>query len=155
MTAEQNSSTTRVLLVEDNPVDLLLLRFALEQEKNWPVEATVAEDGEKAIRLLKAQAADPEAAKPDFIVLDLNLPRYDGTEVLRMIRSTDALSGVPVAILSSSPGDVIADKLNAAHLEADGHFTKPMGMDNFLALGKVLRAWYEQQTAKRSAAGGV
>ena len=58
-----------------------------------------------------------------------------------------------VAILSSSPGDFIADKLNAAHVQADGHFTKPMGMENFLALGTVLRTWYEQQSAKRAAAG--
>jgi two-component system, chemotaxis family, response regulator Rcp1 len=134
---------------------VLLLRFALEQETNWPVEATVAEDGEKAISLLRSQAANPAAARPDFIVLDLNLPRRDGTEVLEMIRSTHALSSVPVAILSSSPGDVIEDKLKAAQVHADGYFTKPMSIDDFLGLGKVLRTWYEQHGQKRDAAGKV
>jgi two-component system, chemotaxis family, response regulator Rcp1 len=153
MTSDQNSSATRLLLVEDNPVDVLLLRFALEQEKNWPVEITVVEDGEKAIYVLTSQAADPYAAKPDAILLDLNLPRRDGTEVLQIIRTTESLSSLPVAIVSSSPRDVIEDQLNAAHVHADGYFIKPMGIENFTALGKALRTWYEQQQRKRHAAG--
>jgi chemotaxis family two-component system response regulator Rcp1 len=148
VSAEQ-SGTTRVLVVEDNPVDVELLRLALAEEPAWPVETVIAEDGEKAISLINRQAADPTLRKPDLIVLDLNVPRRDGTEVLRAIRSTQGLSNVPVAILSSSPGDVIQDRLTAAHVTADGHFTKPSNIDDFLQLGRALHLWYEQQGRMR------
>lgn len=144
MIAEPASRTMRLLIVEDNPVDVELLRLALREEETWPVETVVAEDGEAAISLLNLQAADPAARKPDLILLDLNVPKKDGTEVLRMIRGTSALSHVPVAILSSSPGDVVQDKLMAAQVVADGYFTKPSNIDDFLGLGRVLRAWFER-----------
>jgi len=144
------STPTRILVIEDNPLDVELLRLALNEEPAWPVETVVAEDGEKAITLLTEQAADPAAHKPDFIVLDLNVPRRDGTEVLRTIRGTKALSSVPVAVLSSSPGDVIEDRLTAAHVTADGHFTKPSNIDDFLRLGTALRLWYERQERTRA-----
>jgi CheY-like chemotaxis protein len=145
MTAEQSVRTMRVLVVEDNPVDVELLRLALDREETWPVETVIAEDGEAAISLLNRQTTDPAGRKPDLILLDLNVPKKDGTEVLRMIRRTSALSQVPVAILSSSPGDVIQNKLMAAQVAADGYFTKPNNIDDFLRLGSVLRTWYEQQ----------
>ena len=149
MTAEQSARTMRVLVVEDNPVDVELLRLALDKEETWPVETVIAEDGEAAISLLNRQTTDPATHKPDLILLDLNLPKRDGTEILRMIRRTSELSHVPVAILSSSPGDVIQDKLMAAQVTADGYFTKPSNVDDFLGLGRVLRTWYEQQEQTR------
>ena len=106
----------------------------------------VARDGEKAIALLEDQAADPALRKSDFVLLDLNLPRRDGTEVLRMIRSTRVLADLPVAILSSSPGDVIEKRLTTAHVTADAHFTKPGNIEDFLKLGEVLRNWYQAHT---------
>jgi CheY-like chemotaxis protein len=145
----QQSTTTRIFVVEDNPLDVELLRLALQEEPAWQVETVVAEDGEKAISLLTQQAADPLARRPDFVVLDLNVPRRDGTEVLRTIRGTKVLSSLPVAVLSSSPGDVIEDRLTAAHVTADGHFTKPSNIDDFLRLGTALRQWYEQQGPAR------
>ena len=148
MNAEQ-STTTRILVVEDNPLDVELLRLALKEEPAWQVETVVAEDGEKAISLLTQGATDPLARRPDLIVLDLNVPRRDGTEVLRTIRGTKVLSSLLVAVLSSSPGDVIEDRLTAAHVTADGHFTKPSNIDDFLQLGRVLRMWYEQQGQTR------
>ena len=148
MNAEQ-STTTRILVVEDNPLDIELLRLALKEEPAWQVETVVAEDGEKAISLLTQGAADPLARRPDLIVLDLNVPRRDGTEVLRTIRGTKTLSSLLVAVLSSSPGDVIEDRLTAAHVTADGHFTKPSNIDDFLQLGRILRMWYEQQGQTR------
>ena len=126
-------------------MDITMLRLALEQEPTWPVEMTVVEDGERAIlRLL-----DVTKDKPDFVVLDLNLPRRDGTEVLKTIRSTPALRNLPVAILSSSPGDVIQEKLTAAGVLADVQFTKSSHIDEFLLLGGILRAWYEKQVSAR------
>ena len=126
-------------------MDVTMLRLALKQEPTWPVEMTVVEDGERAIlRLL-----DVTEDKPDFVVLDLNLPRRDGTEVLKTIRSTPALRNLPVAILSSSPEDVIQEKLTAAGVLADIQFTKSSDVDEFLLLGGVLRAWYEKQVSAR------
>jgi CheY-like chemotaxis protein len=148
MIAERSGRAKRVLIVEDNRADVELLRLALDREDGWPVEIVIAEDGEKAIALLERQITDPAARKLDLILLDLNVPRRDGAEILRVIRSTSLLSRVPVAILSSSPGDFIQSKLTAAHVSADGYFTKPSNIDDFLRLGKLLRAWYEQQEAK-------
>lgn len=148
MTAGSINTTARVLVIEDNQVDVDLLRLAFDHDKAWSYETTVADDGEKAIRLLERQAANPDS-NPDFIVLDLNLPRRDGAEVLQMIRTTDSLASIPVAVLSSSPLDVIDHKLTAAGVTADGHFTKPMDLDEFLKLGKSLRLWYERQRQQR------
>ena len=148
MNAEQ-STRTRILVIEDNPLDVEVVTLALNEEP-WPVETVVAEDREKAITLLTQQAAHPAARKPDFVVLDLNVPRRDGTEVLRTIRSTKTLSGVPVGVLSSSPGEVIEDRLTAAHVTVDGHFTKPSDIHDFLRLGTALRLWYERQTRTRA-----
>jgi len=145
MIAGRDVRTMRVLVVEDNPVDVELLRLALRKEESWAVETVVAEDGEAAISLLNCQITNPGARMPDLILLDLNVPKKDGTEVLLMIRSTSALSHLPVAILSSSPGDVIQNKLMAAQVTADGYFTKPNNIDEFLSLGRVLRAWYERR----------
>jgi CheY-like chemotaxis protein len=105
----------------------------------------VVEDGERAISRLLDVSKD----KPDLVILDLNLPRRDGTEVLQAIRGTPALRNLPVAILSSSPGDVIQDKLTAAGVLADAHFTKSTQFDDFLLLGGVLHEWYEKQTSAR------
>jgi CheY-like chemotaxis protein len=141
---------TRVLVIEDNRIDSDLLRMALDQVSDWRVETTLAEDGEKAIELLQKQAADP-STRSDFVVLDLNLPRHDGTEILHLIRTTEPIASLPVAVFSSSPEDVIKRKLTTAGVVADGHFTKPLDFDNFLAFGYVLRKWYEERFEKVSA----
>jgi CheY-like chemotaxis protein len=145
LTTEQGRQVIKAFVVEDNPVDADLLRVALQQEETWPVEMIVVEDGERAIsRLL-----DASQGKPDLIILDLNLPRRDGTEVLRIIRGTPALQHLPVAILSSSPEDVVQEKLTAAGVLADGHFTKSPRLHEFLLLGSIVRQWYEKQTSAR------
>lgn len=148
MTAEVNVVKTRVLMIEDNPVDVDLLQIAFDQVRDWPLEIEVADNGEKAIRLLQLYA-ESLGPKPHMIILDLNIPRRDGTEVLHVIRSTQALASLPVAVLSSSPNDIIQRKLTAAGVTADGHFTKPHSLEEFMKLGQILRHWYEDQR-KRS-----
>jgi CheY-like chemotaxis protein len=145
-----SNGSARILLIEDNYVDVDLLKLALDEEAGWSVETTIAQDGEQAMKLLQQHAGDPGRC-PDFIILDLNLPRRDGAEVLQMIRTTQSLSAIPVAVLSSSPRDLVYDKLAEAGVRADGHFVKPMDLDAFLALGKTLRAWFEAECAKRIA----
>ncbi|MBV9267344.1 MAG: response regulator [Acidobacteriaceae bacterium] len=143
MTPQETKQSTRVLVVEDNPMDVRLLRYAMQQEYNWPTETIVVDDGEKAINLLLSVAEGAEA-RPDFVILDLNLPKRDGTEVLGVIRNTKTLTTLPVAVLSSSPMDVIHDKVNDACLEANCYFTKPMHVDAFVPLIQSLRKCYER-----------
>lgn len=138
MILNSSDSAAKLLVIEDNPVDVRLLRYALDAEKTWNVQLSVADDGEKAISVLLA------GPRPEFVILDLNLPKRSGTEVLNVIRHTDDLRSLPVAILSSSPMDVIRGKVTDAHLEADWYFTKPMSIDEFVALGKRLRVCYDE-----------
>jgi chemotaxis family two-component system response regulator Rcp1 len=138
MSSADTDGSTRVLLVEDNPMDARLIRYAMQQQEGWEIETVLAEDGEKAINMLLEGASTP-----DLIVLDLNLPKRDGTEVLQVIRGSEGLKGLPVAVLSSSPMDVIRGKVNGAKVEADCYFTKPMDIDSFVVMAKELRVCYE------------
>ncbi|HLH37763.1 MAG TPA: response regulator [Bryobacteraceae bacterium] len=132
----------RVLIVEDNPGDVRMLRYAFDDDQ-WLVETTVAEDGEKAIHYLQRHGAFEKAGDPDLVILDLNLPKYGGTAVLKVIRSLSRLRKLPVIILSSSSQEVILKEVRAAGVEADGYFTKPPDFDEFLALAKKIRDCYE------------
>ncbi len=132
------------------------MRYALQQEHTWSTEITVAEDGEKAINLLLAIAASsPQSGRPDFVILDLNLPRRDGTEVLQTIRSMKELQDLPVAIVSSSPMDVIRGKVTTANVSANCYFTKPMDVDSFLALGKELHCCYQKSRPEKPLAASL
>ncbi len=141
-------SPTRVLIVEDNPVDVHLVRLALEEEQAWSTESVVTGDGEKAIDFLLRRGSFSDAQRPHLVILDLNLPKRDGTEVLQVIRTTDSLQNLAVAILSSSPRDLIRSKVHRANVEANCYFTKPVDADAFLALGKALRSCYERSRAR-------
>ena len=143
------SGPTRVLLVEDNPVDVRLIRFALREEKSWQTETTVANDGEKAIDYLLHQ--HEQQGDFDLVILDLNLPKRDGTEVLQVIRSTEELSGLPVIVLSSSPEDVSKAKVRNANVEANCYFTKPVGAKEFLDLGQRLWSCYKRAASPAAA----
>jgi two-component system, chemotaxis family, response regulator Rcp1 len=133
---------TRVLIIEDNPVDVYMVQCALRKELDWTTETTVADDGEKAIELLLQHSGRPIRDWPDLVILDLNLPKRDGVEVLEVIRGTNELRGLPVIVLSSSPMDVMKNKFNKVNLEANCYVTKPPDLDEFLALGKRIRSCY-------------
>ena len=129
----------KILVVEDNPMDVRMIRYALQQQKTWATEIAVAEDGEQAIYYLNRQHSFAGATRPDLIVLDLNLPQRDGTEVLRVIRTTDNLRNLPVFVFSSLPEVVIEARVRAANLSADQYMKKPSEAKDFIALGEVLR----------------
>lgn len=129
----------RMLIVEDNPIDVRLLQYALTFQHHWNIDIAVAEDGERAISLLLTGNT-----KPDYIVLDLNLPKRDGAEVLQAIRNDSALRDTSVAIVSSSPLDIIRNRTNDANVSADFYFTKPMNVDGFVDLGRALLESYQQ-----------
>jgi CheY-like chemotaxis protein len=149
---EKSVQAARLLLIEDNPIDVRLMRYALQQEKDWATDVTVAADGEKAIALLLVAAELGGEEMPDLVILDLNLPKRDGTEVLQTIRSVKALADLPVAVVSSSPMDVIRGKVASANVSANCYFTKPMDVDAFMALGKELHGCYLSSAARQARA---
>ena len=121
----QALKTARIFLVEDNPADVLLVRKAL-QETGIDFNLTSFADGQKALDNLAQQ----DRKAPDVILLDLNLPRTEGIEVLRKIRNMPSLADVPVAILTSSESP--ADMHRTALLGAARYIRKPIRLDDFL-----------------------
>jgi DNA-binding response OmpR family regulator len=109
----------------------------------------VAEDGEKAIHYLLRKEEFQSVKSPDLIILDLNLPKRDGSEVLGTIRSDANLSRLPVIILSSSPEDVVRDQVKTTAAKPDWIFTKPVGAPEFLALGRKFRECFRQAAERR------
>jgi chemotaxis family two-component system response regulator Rcp1 len=118
----------RILLAEDNPADVYLIEEAL-RENGVEFDMTVAEDGEQALTML----ADP-ARQLDVVLLDLNMPKRGGSEVLEKLRG----SHLPVIVLTSS--DSPADKMQALRLGATHYIRKPTGLDEFLAIGATIKA---------------
>jgi chemotaxis family two-component system response regulator Rcp1 len=124
------------LLAEDNPGDVRLFREALDSLA-LSFELIVAEDGEKAIALVKNKSGDTSGNRAlDLIVLDVNLPRHKGDEVLRQVRAEPALGNIPVIVMTSS--DAPADKAAAAWLGADLYIRKPSDLEELLEVAKVI-----------------
>lgn len=118
-----------ILLVEDNPGDADLAREALEQSK-IKNKLYVAEDGIDAMAFLKKKGLYADAPRPNLIILDLNLPRMDGREVLAEIKKDDNLKRIPVVILTTSKAD--EDILRSYNLHANCYITKPIAFDQFM-----------------------
>jgi CheY-like chemotaxis protein len=138
---EHAERPTHILVAEDNPGDVRLIRMALNETNNWPITVSVARDGEEAISMLD-QEGDP-LAPPDLVILDYNLPKRSGTYVLRTIRKNEHLKKIQVIVLSSSPEYFLKEKLRDAQLEATCYFTKPPDFDDFVRLGEQIRRCYE------------
>jgi CheY-like chemotaxis protein len=126
----------RILLIEDNPGDVLLFREAL-RGRGLAYELIVAEDGEKAMTILDQE---PNGAtgngRPDLIVLDVNLPRHGGQDVLRRLRSNPEFTAVPVVVLTSSASP--ADKARATGLGANLYIQKSSNLDQILEVGETV-----------------
>ncbi|MEH1840273.1 MAG: response regulator [Nostoc sp.] len=120
-----------VLLVEDNPGDAQLTRIALEDSK-ISIHLNVVEDGVEAMAFLRKQEKYVEAAHPDIVLLDLNLPRKDGREVLAEIKADENLRRIPVVILTTSQAE--EDILKAYNLCANCYITKPVDFDQFVKI---------------------
>ncbi|MEJ7597558.1 MAG: response regulator [Kofleriaceae bacterium] len=133
MTPNSAHLCKRILLVEDNPGDVDLILDAL---KNPLYAITVASDGIEAMRLVRSHE------KPTLILLDLNLPKKDGRQVLQEIKADPELMQIPVVILSSS--DASRDLDQAYRLHANCYLTKPVDLDAFLeVIAGIARFWLE------------
>lgn len=121
--------SVHILLVEDNQGDILLIREAFEEAK-LVNELSIATDGEKAIDFLNQDGEYGDAIYPDLIILDVNLPKKNGHEVLEFVKTTDNLKHIPVIMLttSSSEKDVVLSYKNHANC----YITKPVDVDDFL-----------------------
>ncbi|GAB2817197.1 response regulator [Actinocorallia aurea] len=119
-----------VLLVEDDPGDELMTREAFETNKIGN-RLHVVRDGAEALDYLFRQGEYADAVRPDLILLDLNLPKRDGREVLEQIKTSPELAAIPVVILTTSSAE--EDILRSYHLHANAYVTKPVDFDQFIA----------------------
>ena len=118
------------LLVEDNPGDIRLTREALK-EGQVRVNLTIARDGVEALQLLRGNGeGKPKRCMPDLILLDLNLPRMDGRELLAQIKTDPELRHIPVVVLTTSSAE--KDVLRAYDLHANCFITKPVELERFI-----------------------
>jgi len=128
-----------VLLVEDSPGDVRLTKEAF-REANGAIHLHVASDGMEAMAFLTRQGVHAEAPRPDFILLDLNLPRMDGREVLATIKGDDTLKTIPTIILTTSDAEV--DILKSYQLQANCYLTKPVHLDEFEEVVKSINDFW-------------
>ena len=128
-----------ILLVEDNPGDVRLTQEALKSSK-LQVELSVARDGVEVLSYLRNEGKFADAQKPDLILLDLNLPRKSGLEVLAEIKADDNLKNIPVVILTTSESE--EDILRSYNLHANCYVTKPVDMNQFLKIVQQIEIFW-------------
>jgi len=128
-----------VLLVEDNPGDVRLTREALKDGK-VSNHLSVAPDGVEALRFLRREGSYAGAPRPDVVLLDLNLPKKDGRQVLQEMKQDPALRTIPVVILTSS--DAERDIAAAYELQASCYITKPVDLDQFITVVKSIEDFW-------------
>lgn len=134
-------SAVEILLVEDNPGDVKLTKKALEQA-NLENNLHVATDGVEAMEFLNKADEHADAPRPDLVLLDLNMPRKDGQDVLADMKEDDELSRIPVVILTSSESE--EDIVKSYDLNANAYLTKPVDYDGFLEIIDSLENFWLQ-----------
>ena len=127
----ENGTPIQVLLVEDNPGDVRLTREAFKDAKVH-LEMHVVNDGVEAIDFLNRRGEYADSPRPDLILLDLNLPRKDGRDVLAEVKADTSLKSIPVVILTTSASDV--DIESSYLLHANCYISKPVDLEGFLTV---------------------
>ena len=125
---EPEARTINVLLVEDDPGDVLMTREAFEEHLHNRLD--VVTDGAAALAYLRNEPPYADAPRPDLILLDLNLPRRDGREVLADVKADPSLAAIPVIVLTTSQAE--EDVLRSYQLHANAYVTKPVDFDRFI-----------------------
>jgi len=134
-----SANVVDILLVEDNPGDVRLTEEALKESK-IAVNMRVASDGIMALAMLHREGEYADQPTPDLILLDLNMPRMDGREVLRQIKSDEQLKHIPVVILTTSEAE--KDIVQAYGLHANCYITKPVELDEFIEIVKSIEGFW-------------
>jgi CheY-like chemotaxis protein len=133
------ATPVEVLLVEDNPPDVRLTVEAMKEAKIRN-NLSVVSDGVKAMAFLRREGVYARAPRPDLILLDLNLPRKDGREVLREIKGDESLRHIPVVVLTTSRAE--PDVLRSYRLQANAYVTKPVDLDQFLTIVRSIEHFW-------------
>jgi DNA-binding response OmpR family regulator len=136
-----SGSPFQIVLVEDAELDVFLIRQALEQA-GLTFELHLLRDGEKALEFISKIDSDETAPLPSLIILDLNLPRVNGSQVLQRVRESSRWARIPVLVLTSS--DSPKDRGVVAQFSATPYLRKSSRLDEFMSLGRVIRDLLER-----------
>jgi two-component system, chemotaxis family, response regulator Rcp1 len=139
MSEQVRARAIEILLVEDNPGDVRLIQEALREGKVWNNPHVVG-DGEAALEFLFRKGAFTAAPRPDLVLLDLNLPKKDGREVLATVKAHPDLRRIPVVVLTSSKEE--QDILRAYNLAANCYVTKPVEFDEFMKVIRMIEEFW-------------
>jgi chemotaxis family two-component system response regulator Rcp1 len=139
MPAKRRGLPIEVLLVEDNPADVRLTREALTEGKVRN-NLHVAPDGIAALEMLRRKGSHADAPRPDLILLDLNLPRMNGRELLAEIKEDESLRQIPVVVLTTSEAE--EDIVRSYQLHANCYVTKPVGLEQFLMVVRQIDSFW-------------
>jgi CheY-like chemotaxis protein len=139
MTDDVSGEPIEILLVEDNPGDVRLTREALS-EGGVLNNLHVVGDGVDAMAYLRQDGEYADATTPDLVLLDLNLPKMDGTEVLEEVKADPDLRRIPVVVLTSSAAE--EDIVRSYDLHANAYITKPVDMDQFIEVARNLEQFW-------------
>ena len=139
MSAAELMKPVEILLVEDNPGDVRLTREALKEAKVIN-HLTVLKDGVEALAFLRHEAPYGDAATPHLILLDLNLPKKDGREVLAEIKADEKLKRIPVVVLTTSQDE--QDVFKSYNLHANCYVTKPVDLEQFMTVVKSIEDFW-------------
>lgn len=154
MSAVADHAKPVILLVEDNPADLRLTQEVFE-EAAFDYRLLVARDGEQALAMLRGTPPHSDVPLPDIVLLDLNIPRKNGLEVLRTMKQDPRLKRIPVLILSTSRAET--DFMAAYDAHANAFVTKPTDWGEFAELARLIRDFWLKvvQLPPRTPPGGV
>jgi two-component system, chemotaxis family, response regulator Rcp1 len=135
----ERNGPIEILLVEDNPGDVRLTKEALKEGKVYSNLHTV-KDGVEAMDFLRRQGRYKDVPRPDIILLDLNLPKKDGREVLQEIKTDEALKRIPVVVLTTSKAE--EDVVRTYNLHANCYVTKPVDLEKFMVVVKTIDSFW-------------
>ena len=136
---QERTSPVEILLIEDNPGDVRLTQEALKESKVLNI-LNVVNDGVEALEFLRQEGKYEKAKRPDLILLDLNLPKKDGREVMEDIKSDENLKRIPVVVMTTSKAEEDIERMYSRH--ANCYITKPIDFEQFILVVKAIEEFW-------------